>query len=521
MRRYAFDTKKRPLEEKQYDVVVVGAGLAGLYTAWLLDDRFSCALLVKGPLYSCNSSLAQGGIAAVMHPEDNTGQHIEDTLKAGCGLADEEGVRMMVEQGPGEISNLVSLGVVFDKEAGGSYHTTREGGHTRKRVLHCGGDATGDHLIQILADRVKEKKNVDILEDCFLADIVTGNADEVCGVIVFQQGYKAIVTSRVVIATGGIGQVYLHTTNQEGIAGDGIAAAIRTGARCSDMEFVQFHPTAFYNTKSGQSGFLVSEAVRGEGGILRNHRGEAFMEAHHPMKDLAPRDITARAIFLEMQASGENHVFLDITSRSADFLAARFPTIYKHCKAHGIDMATEKIPVAPVQHYFMGGIRTNLNGQSNIEGLYACGEAAGTSVHGANRLASNSLLECLVFSRQCATHINGRSPGKIAMPSIADLGNRVVPADIDDMRRQIKELMQQHGGIVRNEQGMTLALSAVKDIAAKMQHMVLQMPRHTEVYNMALIAIEILQAALRRKRSVGAHYREDSKDYRKDSENEP
>ncbi|MFO7873821.1 MAG: L-aspartate oxidase [Bacteroidales bacterium] len=511
MKRYIFNKSPQSMPAKHYDVVIAGAGLAGLYTALLLDPKLSCAVLVKDRLRTCNSSLAQGGIAAVVsHNEDTFEQHLKDTLKAGGEVTNERRARFMIEKGPEEINALVDYGIIFDTDEKGNWYITTEGGHTKKRVLHCGGDATGEHIIDTLADKVMHLPNVDILEQQYLTDILLHEEQRVSGVVTHShEGYQVLAAPRLLIATGGIGQVYLHTTNQEGITGDGIAAAIRAGVKCAHMEFVQFHPTAFYDPQTKQSAFLISEAVRGEGGILRNQDGEAFMHDRHPMKDLAPRDVVAREIFREINNSRQDHVFLDTTDHSSEFLSKRFPTIYKKCQEHGIDMAHDLIPVAPVQHYFMGGIHTNELAESNIEGLFASGEAACTGVHGANRLASNSLLECLVFSRQCANQIN-KNPGKpLPIPDIPVTNTTQKPGDTAAMQKQIKELMQNHGGIVRNEKGLRYALQQTEEIIHQLDKVTFNASDQTEVYNMAIVSREVLAAALKNTENMGAHYRDD------------
>jgi L-aspartate oxidase len=507
-RRHVFQGDIQSLPSAHYDVIIVGGGLAGLYTALLLKEKYSCALLLKNGLKECNSSLAQGGVAAVTDwDEDGIAFHLEDTLKAGAGIADEDMARFMIKRGPEEISHLASLGLEFDQDSRGRWRVTKEGGHTRSRVLHCGGDATGEVMINTLTDLLRNRKNVDVLSSHFLTDILTDKQGCVNGIIALGDSFHLLTASCVVICTGGAGQVYKHTTNSQGSTGDGIAAALRAGASLKHMEFVQFHPTAFYKRETGQSFFLISEAVRGEGGVLRNQKGEAFMSDRHPMKDLAPRDVLAREIFREMKAMGEPHVYLDISHKSAAFLAERFPTIYKRCKSNGIDMAKDWIPVTPVQHYIMGGIQTDRHGRTSIPGLFACGEAACTGVHGANRLASNSLLECLVFARQCAEHINHQAaPHTLLHPSITISSLKEKQIDSKALAGEIKEIMQDCGGIIRHAKGMTAAFMRIREILVVMESAPMNHAREVEVYNMALVAGEIMSAAIRRKESVGAHY---------------
>lgn len=510
MRRYIFCNPLSQLPTYTYDVVIAGAGISGLYTALQLNPDLSCAILVKGQLLQCNSSLAQGGIAAAVQEEDHHLCHLEDTLKAAAGMAHQEHAQIMTLQGPQEIHRLAGMGVNFDKNDNGQWHATMEGAHTQKRVLHCGGDATGKVIMDKLIHLAYTRPNIHILEDHCLTDILVNAHGEVAGAVVWADGFKALTASQVVMCTGGAGGLYQFTTNQETLTGDGVAAALRAGAVVDHMEFVQFHPTAFYHPKSEKSLFLISEAVRGEGGVLRNAMGEAFMKDKHPRKDLAPRDITAREIFLQMQRHQSTHVFLDIRTRSQDYLQKRFPTIYKECLAQGYRMEKDLIPVTPAQHYIMGGIRTNQFGHTSVPGLYACGETACTGVHGANRLASNSLLECLVFAAQCAGHINQHQRSQ-PVPYLTTEHPTLKEESFDTarIRSEIRQFMQRHGGIVRNRSGLQIALNFMLHTIEKMNTHPLNSFSYIEVYNMAIVAAEILQAALDRKTNVGSHYRDD------------
>ncbi|HMM06671.1 MAG TPA: L-aspartate oxidase [Clostridiales bacterium] len=497
------------------DVVIVGCGAAGLYTALQLDPKLSCALLNKAGVERCDSMYAQGGIAAVSEENDlsfldHKEKHFHDTLVAGAGHCKEAAVRVLVEEAWANIEELLRYGVPFDA-AKGRFLLTREGGHSENRILHCGGDATGKYLTRRLYELAAARPGLTFFNGMCLCDIVT-DEDAVYGVTAMDQNGVPcyFAAAKVVIATGGIGQIYEKSTNDRCLSGDGIAAARRGGAVLQDMEFVQFHPTAFlYPDESGRY-FLISESLRGEGGILRNHRGEAFMDQVHPLKDLAPRDIVARAIDAEMKKKGSPHVYLDMTKTEADVLQKRFPTIYDACLAKGIDMAKEWIPVLPVQHYFMGGIQTDLNGKTNLDGLYACGEAACTGVHGANRLASNSLLECLVFGRRCARHINGAAPVRPKEErGERGKGEKGIFADFVDYDREIRFLMTGDCGIVRHGTALAKAASRLKEIVSELDAAALVTTAAVTTHHKALVAKEVLEAALARKESLGAHERSD------------
>jgi L-aspartate oxidase len=499
-----------------FDVVIVGAGAAGLYAALNLDHRLTVAVLNKlGPIES-NSYYAQGGIAAVTLPTDNWASHLHDTLVAGAGLCDEAAVKVLVQEGPGDIQQLIKLGVPFDRDENGQVKLCMEGAHSCNRILHCGGDATGYHLTRTLIDAVKLRSNITILSFMTLFDVLTDQDGRVAGVLV-QDDAEQFINLRagsVILATGGIGRVYRNSTNSACATGDGIAAAIRAGAKVKDMEFVQFHPTAMIHPDENMRYFLISEALRGEGAVLRNRRWEPFMQSVHPRADLAPRDIVARAIVREMKRFDLPNVYLDITAKPRAFLRERFPVIYEECMKRGIDMAVNWIPVMPVQHYFMGGIKTDIHGLTNIDGLYASGESACTGVHGANRLASNSLLECLVFGRRCAQSINGltsHTAPEAAIPS----RDRLLPVnanqdfDFETCRTLIRNTMTIKGGIIRNEVDLSDAIKLVDHTLEELRSLQMTDRIAIETLNMATVADKILQAALQRKKSIGAHFRED------------
>lgn len=511
--RYAISGNIEIKETVDFDVVVIGAGLAGLYTALNIDPSRTCCILTKERLDLSNSWLAQGGIAAAVAVDDAPSLHLEDTLVAGAGLCDAEAVKVLVDEGPADIRALVELNVPFDQDSMGGLRIAREGGHSRRRVLHVGGDATGKETVKALASVAAERENVTFMERAFLVDVLLDDTGTVCGALIHRAGaYRILRTRHLVIATGGIGQVYLTTTNPAVATGDGIAAAVRAGAKLADMEFVQFHPTGLW--REGQTGqaFLVSEALRGEGGILRNSRGEAFMDEQHERRDLAPRDIVARAIVREMEQTGDPCAYLDMRHHPREFLLTRFPTIFQHCETQGIDMSRDLIPVSPVQHYLIGGIETDLHARSSIPGLYVCGEAASTGVHGANRLAANSMLECLVFARRAAETINA-SVGRGSLDAPCPVPNIPIRPDmqIDEpaLRRRVQEIVETHGAVVRTGAGLQQALDEIRQIKTQLEQGFDDRRVYIELLNIVTVAETILAGAAEREQSVGAHYRKE------------
>ncbi len=401
------------------DVVVVGSGIAGLTTALRLRRRVNRVLLVtKTVLDEGSTRWAQGGIAAALDPADSPADHLRDTLIAGCGVCDTEAVTALVTEGPTRVRELVALGAEFDRTDDGEIALTREGGHLRDRIAHAGGDATGKEISRALIAAlaaVQHDPGIEIIEHALVVDLLQDAADRVCGVTVHvlgagqRDGVGAIQARAVVLATGGLGQIYAATTNPPVATGDGMAAALRAGAAIRDLEFVQFHPTVLWLGVGAQGQQpLISEAVRGEGAVLVDANGHRFMPDVHELADLAPRDVVARAIVQRSHETGSDHVYLDARHLGADFLARRFPSIVERCRSLGFDPATQPLPVAPAQHYASGGVATDLLGRSTIAGLYACGEVACSGVHGANRLASNSLLEGLVFAHRIADDLAER-----------------------------------------------------------------------------------------------------------------
>jgi L-aspartate oxidase len=513
--RYAIDGTTRISKTLKYDVVIVGAGLAGLYTALNIDDRYTCLIIAKESIDISNSWFAQGGIAAAISVDDAPIFHLEDTLIAGAGLCDKEAVGVLVAEGPEDIGRLVSLQVPFDLNDSGDLQITREGGHRKNRIVHAGGDATGRETVKALAHIVSQRGNITFSENTCFYDVLLNADGAVSGIVVRKDDaeFQLISTCSVVIATGGIGQVYKSTTNPSVATGDGLAASMRAGVNLKNIEFIQFHPTGLWSPVPEDREFLISEAVRGEGGLLKNSAGIRFMEGTHELNELAPRDIVARAIYKELKRTGEDHAFVDITAKSEEFLKNRFPTIYNECLKRGINISQDYIPVCPVQHYLMGGIETDLHARTSIPGLYACGEAAHTGVHGANRLASNSMLECLVFGRRAAQDINQSIQAcdpdhDVSIPQIPKREESHL--DYKAIRNRIKELMNDYGYIIRNEDGLTYALGQISDILDALQRVYDKHITYLETLNIATVAKAILTAALSRPESIGSHYREDS-----------
>jgi L-aspartate oxidase len=488
-----------------YDYLVIGSGIAGLYAALLARRHGTVCIVTKAKIDEANTRYAQGGIAAAVGPEDSPELHLADTVAAGAGLVDEEAARVLVEEGPDRVADLVRFGVPFDT-VDGEIALTREAAHRIPRILHAGGDATGLHIEVSLSERTR-RDGVAVLDHTLATELLLdGGCVAGAGTLDVRSGARGEVRARhTILAAGGAGRLYHVTTNPAVATGDGIALAFLAGAEVTDMEFVQFHPTAL--RVPGAPVFLISEAVRGEGGLLRNVQGEAFMRRYHEAAELAPRDVVARAIVTEMARTGADHVLLDVTHLPAAHVAARFPQIYRTCLDHGIDLARTPVPVSPAAHYFMGGVRTNTWGETTLPGLYACGEVACTGVHGANRLASNSLLETVVFAQR-AVERSVASPGGAARPSsdamaLEDRPAEAPPPTLDGLQR----LMWERAGIVRDGAGLE---DAARTLAA--WHAAVPPPSDRPSYELAgllLVARLVTEAARARTESRGAHYRTD------------
>jgi L-aspartate oxidase len=496
----------------QADFLVIGSGVAGLRAAVELSQKGRVLVLTKGHPLQSSSIHAQGGVAVAMSEEDDVSIHLTDTLKAGHGLCRKEAVRVLVEEGPERIQELIKWGAKFDK-AGGKFAFAREAAHSRSRILRARGDATGNEMVRVLIAQVNRQKNIQRLDHHFTVDLAI-EGGRCCGAVVLDEssGRQFVLPARaVVLSTGGAGQIYARTTNPPNATGDGIAMALRAGAVLQDMEFIQFHPTALYLPSSPP--FLLSEAMRGEGGQLRNSKGELFMHRYHPMGALAPRDIVSRAIWAEMAATKARHVYLDVTHLGADFVKRRFPTIYATCLRYDIDITEEWISVSPSAHYIMGGVWTDVNGATTVPGLFAAGEVACSGVHGANRLASNSLLEGLVFGARAAETAVAYA-GRHNVPSVSSFEAAIRPGqfgmleDAEKLRSSLRRTMWGQVGIIRSGESLIRACAQLSRWAQ-----VVSQPFSNraalEVKNMVQVAQCVAEAALWRENSVGAHYRSD------------
>lgn len=507
------------------DILIIGSGLAALSQALKLADDFSSqkikiTLMTKDSIKMANSAMAQGGIAAVSDSGDSFESHIKDTMTAGAGLNDIEAVRNVVYQAPDRIQDLKKWGVQFDNDI------TREGGHSARRIFHF-EDQTGAEIQRKLLQKVAEHPNITVFENTFAIDlIVNKQADptfigktQIIGVYALDKTTNQVnvfSAKTTILATGGAGKVYLYTSNWSGATGDGIAMAYRAGARVANLEFMQFHPTCLYHNESRN--FLITEAMRGEGGELVTADGTPFMKKYHPLGSLAPRDIVARSIDAEMKKSGAVCVYLDITHKPADFIKSHFPTIYSKCLEFGIDITKQPIPVVPAAHYLCGGVLADINGKTDLEGLYAIGEVSCTGLHGANRLASNSLLECLAMSHNASQEIHKnwaqtvasfeltKTPKPWEKPDQTNSDEMIV---ITHMWDEIRRMMWNYVGIVRSTKRLERAQHRMQNILEEVKEYYSHMKIHSDILelrNIAIVADLTVQCALKRKESIGIHY---------------
>ncbi|MXW22188.1 MAG: L-aspartate oxidase [Candidatus Dadabacteria bacterium] len=492
------------------DFLVVGGGLAGLYAAVCASSLGRCVVVTKQTLVQSNSYWAQGGIAAAVDPEDSPVFHKEDTVAAGRGLCDARAVEILVEEGRERVADLINLGMKFDSDDSGLL-LGLEGGHSKRRVLHAGGDSTGKEMIDFLISYVSSSESVTILELVTVTDIIS-DGERCYGVWGYDEGKKSyvrIASPSTILATGGASALYRRTTNPEGASGEGISLAWRAGAEISDMEFVQFHPTVFSGPKG--EAFLLTEAIRGEGAYLLNARGERFMERYSSLLELAPRDVVSKAIHGEMRSCEEDYVCLDLSHMDPEFVRKRFSNIEKLCRNSGFDLARDRIPVAPAAHYTIGGVRTGLMGETSIEGLYACGEVSNTGVHGANRLASNSLLECMVFAKRC---IDGAAragrPGGVGGDFEGFMLADTRGADTEffnEARDAIIGGMSTHLGIVREREGIERFIARLEEISSASEDVTGWFG--FKLGTMLDVCLLVARGALLRKESRGAHLRSD------------
>lgn len=514
------------MKHSKYSAVIIGGGIAGLYAALKIAQKNKLPdgllLITKSKLGESNSRYAQGGIVAVLedNKKDSTSLHISDTLKAGAGLSDFSVTKFISENSDAVIKDLLSLGVEFDKNSENNFYLTLEAAHSVNRILHSGGDATGRAIEKALTKKVLENSDIEVYEQTLAVELLTNSDSECKGLIAFNhltQEYEVIHSSTVILASGGLGQLYKCTTNPTVATGDGIALAYNAGAIIQDMEFIQFHPTALA-LEIDDNRFLISEAVRGEGAKLIDADGNEFMHKYHEKRELAPRDVVTRAIFHEMQEQNSDNVYLDSTHLEKSMLQSRFPNITRICEENGIDISKDLIPVSPAAHYSMGGIKTNIEGRTSIRGLYAIGETASTGLHGANRLASNSLLECVVCAYELANYLNPDSlipPEKIDenIKKTIDKYSQEIEYfefDTNKIKTELQELMWNYVGILRDEKSLSIANEKLQRLKNENQcENKCFNKEEYELKNMLTVAQLIINSALKRRESRGAHFRKD------------
>ncbi len=532
------------MKTPKFDFLVIGSGIAGLTFALKVAPYGSVAIVTKKNLAESNTNYAQGGIAAVLGEDDSPDLHFADTIKAGAGLCNESAVRILVDNGLAMVNQLISFGVRFSAgERGGGLDLGREGGHSRRRIAHA-KDSTGAEIEKALIESVKTHKSITVFESHMAVDLVTmaklapekvlaaSTADRIVGAYVLKGQTGEIVTftaKAVLLATGGVGKVFLYTSNPDIASGDGVAMAYRVGAKIANMEFIQFHPTCLYHPIA--KSFLISEAVRGEGAVLKLQNGETFMEKYHEMASLAPRDVVSKAIDREMKKRGDDFVYLDTTMISPEWFPERFPHIYETCKKFGYDPTRRMLPVAPAAHYTCGGVQTSIDGETAIAGLYCAGETAHTGVHGANRLASNSLLEAVVFADRAATSavelVKHGAPQPGPVPPW-DPGSAVEEDElvvINHMWDELRRLMWNYVGVARTDKRLLRAKSRIGNLIREINENYWQATVTTdllELRNLALNSKLIVECALRRKESRGLHFnmdyaQTDDKNFKRDT----
>ena len=514
------------MKYSNYSAVIIGSGISGLFCALKLSQLMNLPdgilIITKSSFGESNSYYAQGGIVGVMseNSEDSVELHVEDTLKAGSGLSEENVTRFISENSEEAIRELIDYGVDFDKDEYGNITYTLEGAHSVRRILHAGGDATGRIIEQTLCKCIKDNPNIDILEDTIVVELLTDSDSECKGAIIYNddtQEYETIYSSAIILATGGVGQLYKYTTNPVVTTGDGLFLAYNSGAILQDLEFVQFHPTALA-VEGIENRFLISESMRGEGAVLLDTNHNEFMSEYSDLKELAPRDVVTRAIYDRMKKTNSNNVYLNASVIPEDILERRFPTIMRVCKKYGIDITKDYIPVAPAAHYYMGGIKSTPDGKTSLKGLYAIGECASTGLHGANRLASNSLLECVVCAYELANYLsftNLETPKKIDESIMATIDSYVKPIsdeifDINSLKSKLKNIMWNYAGILRDEDGLLKGLDEIYKLKSVFRRNIKCLDKQEyEFRNMLCISQLIIKSALKREESRGAHYRTD------------
>ncbi|WP_141732291.1 L-aspartate oxidase [Oligoflexus tunisiensis] len=505
--------------------LIIGSGIAGLMLAHKLGQFSKVTVIAKGSLLDNNTRYAQGGIASVMGPEDSFEQHIEDTLEAGAGLCHRDIVRMVVEKGPALINELIELGVDFTRAKDGTldqpYHLTREGGHSARRIIHA-HDLTGQEVLRALIEAVTHNPNIQVFDGMFAVDLLTTDkyrpqfgSNSCLGAYVFDNKHNQIIQFRAqatFLCTGGHGKVYLYTSNPDVATGDGLSMGWRAGCKVANLEFMQFHPTCLYSQKA--KNFLISEAVRGEGAVLKDAQGQPFMHKYSPLESLAPRDVVARAVDREIKKSGLPFVYLDARSLGAEKIRSHFPNIHKVCLEQGIDMTKEMIPVVPAAHFSCGGLATDSWGRTTVNNLYAVGEVACTGLHGANRLASNSLLEALVFSDRVSHHVQNFGLPPLPETKVPDWNSAgTIPTDelvvLTHTWDEIRRIMWNYVGIVRTEKRLQRAFDKINAIRNELQSYYWEHQIDTsllEVRNLADVAFLTIRCAMKRKESRGIHY---------------